>query len=362
MAKSFVGRLRPVHRWLSIAVALFWLLQALSGALLVFHVELDDARLGDGTVHALDAQALGHAIAAIEQDRPGEHVRALYATGGVANRFDLYVTRKDGKTDLVRIDGAGTVLRTSPSDYEYGRMSLYRVVSIFHQELFLGDLGTRIVGLSGLLLFTNLALGLRLAWPHRKRWRAALLPSPAQTLRARLYAWHRAIGLWGALPAFVLVTAGILLAFASPIRDRFGIELSEPARTGITVTAQPDATARAIEVALQRHPGAALSSLRMPRDGRPWYRVRVRVSGEWHRTHGQTTMFVGAADGNVVQQQTLANAPFGVRFFESALPVHTGEAAGWAGRVLSCAVGLWLATMVALGVAQFLAGRRARRS
>jgi uncharacterized iron-regulated membrane protein len=361
--RSILGRLRPIHRWLSIAVALFWVLQAATGALLVFHWELDDARLGTGAPAVFNAAAIGGALARIEAERPGDRVRSIYATGGVPGRFDLYVSRGDGNTDLVRIDGGGAVLRVSPSNYDPASMSWFRVLSIFHQELFLDDLGTRLVGLSGLLLLTNLLLGLRLGWPRRGHLRAVLLPPRQRSTRAALYAWHRALGLWGAAPALLLVSAGILAAFFTPIRDRFGIDLPEPARVvSVAGVLRADEATRAITTALDQYPGATLSSLRMPRDGHPWYRVRVRRADEWHRVYGMTTLFVAAEDGRVLLEQTPATSPFAVRVFDSVVPVHTGEAAGWVGRVLALLVALWLLAMIPLGIAQWLARRPARRA
>src|SRR3546814_11956023 len=41
------NRMLTVHRWLSLGAAAFWLLQAFTGILIVFHWEITDAALSD---------------------------------------------------------------------------------------------------------------------------------------------------------------------------------------------------------------------------------------------------------------------------------------------------------------------------
>src|SRR3546814_1895563 len=72
-----------------------------------------------------------------------------------------------------------------------------------HPDL-LGAWGSWIVSISGLLLCSNLLLGLIAAWPRRGTWRTALLPIRKGPAAARLYSWHRAVGLWAVLPAFAI--------------------------------------------------------------------------------------------------------------------------------------------------------------
>ena len=48
---------------------------------------------------------------------------------------------------------------------------------VFHHELLAGKTGSWIVGISGILLLSNLTLGLITAWPRRGWWRASLKPS-----------------------------------------------------------------------------------------------------------------------------------------------------------------------------------------
>ncbi len=144
--------LRRLHRWIALALGMLWLSQALTGLLMVYRWELDDAPHA-GAASALDVDALGARIEAIEGTTEHRKVTSLWATGGVDGRFDLYVDDAVSRTDVVRVDGTGTVLRTRASGEGF-----IPTAADLHQTLLLGDTGKAIVGTSGLLLLAAVAL------------------------------------------------------------------------------------------------------------------------------------------------------------------------------------------------------------
>ncbi len=346
--------LRRVHRWLAFSLGALWLSQALTGLLMVYRWELDDAVLA-GDARPLDAAALGARIAAFEADPAGRTVTSLWATGGVDGRFDLYVDDAEGNTEIVRVDGGGQVLRQRRSG-----SGLIPAAADLHQTLFAGDRGKTVVGLSGLVLLTSLGMGLALAWPARaKQWRQALWPRGARPGVARRYAWHRAAGLWLAVPAAIVMGAGIMLAFASSLEGWLGAGDTPAELAGVLAAGNaPVMPAVAFATALARFPGSNLSGVAFPSAQQPWYRIRVRQPGEWRRVYGTTVVYVAAADGRVLRTEDALHAPAPTAFLSNLYPVHTGEALGAAGRVLTLLVGAWLLTMIVLGFGLWLARRR----
>lgn len=349
--------LRRVHRYLAFGLALLWISQALTGLLMVFRWELDDASVA-GPVVPLDPQALGRRITAIEAQAPGLTVTQLYASGGVAGRFDLYVDDAADHTTLIRVDGAGNVLRTRAAD-----TGLIAFAATLHQTLLAGDTGKLILGLSGICLLSSILMGIGLAWPVRaNQWRLVLWPRNARPGAARRYAWHRAAGLWLAVPAVTFISAGVLLTFESPLERWLGLDATPPELASApAVSSHELPPGRALEVALARLPFSELSGAALPTAERPWYRIRVKQPGEWRRVYGTTVVFVSAADGRVLRVED-ALAPTAAQAFMSNLyPVHTGEAAGLPGRLSALAVALWLLVMLFLGVGLWSARRRPRR-
>jgi uncharacterized iron-regulated membrane protein len=357
--------LRKIHRYVSLALAALWLVQALTGVLMVFHWELDDAMVA-GEHRPVAAVAVAAAAQRVQREHPGAKVVALYATAGAADRFDIYVENTLGQTDIVRVDGEGNALMTRPLDYDYRRAGLIQAAIVLHQTLFAGDGGKLFLGFSALILLTNITMGLTLAWPRRAEWRRALLPKTSRVRISNMFSWHRAVGLWIALPALVLITSGMLVAFEEPLDDLLGTGAAPAVLAGVTSTRVNSlvtagvAPEIAMRVALDRFPTATLASMRMPSQGSPWYRVRLRQPGEARRVYGQTAVFISADDGHLIAVDDALKVSATQRFVDALVPTHTGEIAGLPGRLLALVVGLWLLTMLVLGVLLWSGRRRSR--
>src|SRR3546814_16935109 len=84
---------------------------------------------------------------------------------------------------MLRIDGTGHALRYRAPDERFGDGGVFVFVYDLHESLLSGARGEWLVGISGLLLLSNLGLGAVLAWPARGQWRTALRTrSPRATL------------------------------------------------------------------------------------------------------------------------------------------------------------------------------------
>lgn len=351
--------IRTAHRWIGLALALLWMTQALSGVLLVFGREMEEWTV-PGPVRALEPEAFGKGLAAIEAARPGQDIRYVMTQGGAPDRFDVLLSAGDG-LDYVRTDGVGAPLQSRPYDYAFPGPGLFLTLLALHQTLFSGSTGLFVVGLSGVLLLASIGLGLKLAWPARGRWRQALAFPAGKTPVSRVHGFHRSLGLWFALPALVITFAGALIALGDPLRKATDSVVTPPAAadlSGLPVTVGPGP---AIVTALQRFPGSSLSIVEMPDEEDRYYKVRLLQPGEPRRIFGTTTVFIDAGDGRVLKTHDALAAPVSITFFDALYPVHTGEIIGLAGRLISLLTGLWLAGMVGFGLALWLARRSVRR-
>lgn len=321
-----------IHKWLGLAAALLWIVQAATGVFIVFHWEIDDA-IVPGAHHATD-------FASIERHLPEYgSVHSIWTTAGFADRYDVSTDKKS-----FRIDGAGNVLRVTTGDD-----IVYKIV-ILHQSLLAGDKGRAIIGVSGLLVFTNLLLGVIAGWPRVGQWRRALEPLRASARIATLYSWHRALGLWLCLPAMCIVAAGVLLAFEIGESDERppAIQSTASARLGM---------AGAIHIALARYPDAEVSGIAFPSAENALWSLTLKQRGEWQRAYGKTLVYVSAIDGHIVRESNALTAPTSRKFFNELFPFHTGEIAGFAGRTIVLLIGCWLLTMMSLGIALWRARR-----
>lgn len=332
-----------IHRWISLAVAAFWLIQAATGVLSVFHWELEDAGVA-GAHSPTDLAAIDRRLGALAPEGSGRRIISVWTTAGAPDRYDVTVAEGE-RERAVRVAGDGTVLR----DKGEGERGTMGTIVAIHQELLAGDAGGWIVGISGLLLCTNLILGLVLAWPKRGFWRRSLTPVGKGPLVGRLYSWHRAIGLWAAVPALFLVGAGVLLKFEDGTAKLIGAEpVAAPPVSAFA--GRPVGFAVAARAAIAAVPGSRLTAVAMPAGDKPVYRVRVLAPGERRRAYGTTTIFVDARTGTALSIARADAAPPTRAFMDGLYAVHTGEFGGLAGRLLVLALGLWLAAMIVMGV------------
>lgn len=334
------------HRWLGLAAALLWLLQAVTGMLIVFHWEIDDLTVA-GAHHATDWTAIERRTDLLAA--AGTPVSSIWTSAGLADRYDLSLP--DGS---VRIDGAGDVLRTRDARDGLANGGLIETIVMVHQSLLAGDAGHWIIGLSGTALLTNLALGLAAAWPRRRQWTRSLKPISSPRKALRFHSWHRAIGLWAAVPAMIAITPGTVLALS----DAFETLAPAPA----AVAAPPPRPVRimladAVTIALRRHPAATVSGIDVASPANPTWAIHLKQPGELIRAYGKTEVEVSAVDGRITTDNDALKAAPVQWLSDHLFALHTGEIAGVPGRIAMLVIGAWLATMIVLGVRLWMAKR-----
>ena len=352
--------LRAAHRYVGLIFAAAWMMQGLTGALLVFHWELDDWSVA-GSASPLDVAALSRALGGYAARYPGHTVSALYASGGEPGRFDVVLDRQDGRNDVLRVDGRGTVLRVRPGNHDWLHIGPYQIATFLHQTLFAGIAGQWFLGASGFVLLLNLTAGLQLAWP-RGNWRQVLWPAAAmRTSAGRLWALHRALGLCLALPAMLAVGLGVCLAFRGPLATLIDDPAPVPqlAATAIPPSARSVTAAEAIDAALQRYPASSLAALILPTPQSPWYEVQMRQPGEWRRDEGLTTVYV-SREGRLLGDYNGERGPLLKHMLDSLYALHTGLAGGVLMRWLAVLIGIWVTIMASLGL-MLWGARRAER-
>src|SRR5262245_58000895 len=89
------SKLRTVHRWRSLSVATFWVLQALTGVFLVFHWEIGDA-LVPGPARTLDLSRFDEALHQLLAEKPGRKISSIWATAGRPGRYDVSIDEPSG--------------------------------------------------------------------------------------------------------------------------------------------------------------------------------------------------------------------------------------------------------------------------
>ncbi len=350
--------IRPVvlkiHRWLSIGAAAFWMMQAITGVLLSFHFEIEDALLS--TEHRqTELDSIEQRMVTLTSAEPNGQVNWIWTTAGLPDRYVINYTDNGGVERMARVNGDGIVQRDrAASDHSF--LSLMREL---HLNLLSGNTGYWLLAGTGVLLITNIFLGLIAAWPRRGSWRRALTPSNNGGTEQRVLSWHRAVGLWAIIPALIVVLSGTLIFFEHKIEDAIGVKevhlaANPPEGPGVGF-------AIAARAAVQAIPNSEFVGTTMPSGEDASYYAWVRAPGELFRAYGASLVIVDANDGSVRGAYPGTDLSSADTLIRSLYPIHTGEFAGLPGRIIVMGVGIWLATMIILGVILWFKRRKRKR-
>ena len=350
---------RQVHRWIGLTVAAFWLVQAITGTLSVFRWEIDDWTVAGEHV-PVDLKAVGLRVDGLAEG-PGTSVSSVWTSGTSADRFDIHYDR-DNAYRVMRVDGQGKVLRDRSGEQLAAQGAIWDTITTIHTSLMLDDAGEWLIGISGLILLSNIVLGLKLAWPKRGTWRKTLLSKPAGGAPAKLYGWHRKVGLWFAFPALLTVSAGTSMVFGGGLERRLGAELAEPVASSEQAGKERIGFARAVAVALKTFPNSTFSGISLPSEEQHLYRVRLRNAGEVPRKWGTTVVWVGTRDARVLATYDASAPKPGRAVTDTLYAVHTGQVGGLVGRVIVLTIGCCLLALIGLGLPLWWKRRRVKKA
>ncbi|HEY0626028.1 MAG TPA: PepSY-associated TM helix domain-containing protein [Allosphingosinicella sp.] len=340
-----------VHLWLGFIVGLLWALQGLTGAMLVFHRDID--RWVRPPVEAGPMVPVGR-IVAVAEARTGRPVQMVAIADGHGDLLNVHYADDAGPKLLQSEASTGRVV--GAGDYDPATPfagSGWRWLYLLHESLLLHDRGETLIGLSGILLLTALGTGLWIGWPKWRQWRFALDWRRWRSVRARLFGWHRLSGLVVGTILFITVPGGVWMIFAAELRSAVAGVVphqlpykAQPVPKLVSVVA-PDAV---LQTARATFPNADFVRLTMPTPKAPVYTVRLRQPDETRVWSGVTSVTLDAQTGRTLDVYDPTRAPLSNRLADAAFSVHSGELAGLPGRILLMLAGLALPALYVTGI------------
>jgi len=309
------------HRRIALAFAPLLLLQALTGAALLFKAPL--ARMIDPAGMMHQASAANAPVSAMltqaERQIPGFRVTRLYLPATPQDTAFAQLADTSGETRYASIDPATAhVLAAGP----VWRFPLEAALQL-HYRLMTGWTGMAVVLANGLALSLIAGTGLGFWWPGRKHVAKSLTIRKSAPARIRLRQWHRSSGVVASLLVLFSATTGVLLItpdLADALGHVSGTPTSLPPRS-------PQQIDRAVALGAAQVPGAPLRDIRFPladridinlfalqRNPRAVHVIKVRLS------EPQVTSTLLASDNPVLWMKVLS--------------IHTGDSFGLIGRLL----------------------------
>ncbi len=362
-----------VHRWLGVGLGVWFALVGLTGSILVFEDPIDvwlNPRLLKSGARGpqLSAQAIVERAEAAYPVGLVERIRFPAADGEV---FRLTLRAKPRRVGAERVEamfdpvsGAHLGVR-SLETLSLAPPDLLRTLYEFHRNVLLGNAGSNIVGIAGLLLLTSAATGFVLAAPRtRAALRRIVRINPRASATRIAYDFHRSIGIVFAITLLLATVTGATLVYVAYVRDAVSV-FSKVAPFPTVPWQMQNAHEllqldRLVANVKSRFPQHTLLEIHgSPRQtaGHLYY---LKQPGDVHRL-GDTLAWVNPLTGDIMIERSPRTRTAGEGFMHWLFPLHSGTAFGTAGMVAMAATGVVPLLLVGTGLWVWLRKRRGER-
>ncbi|MCP3731484.1 PepSY domain-containing protein [Sphingomonas sp. MG17] len=318
------------HRIAGLGIAAFLLVQAVTGALLVFAGPAARAINPAGMTSRGQGQSIsaGAAVERAGRAMPGYHVTRVFAPDGPGAVWMTQLSDEAGRAGYVSIDPAGgAVLRA-------GGLLRFPVETALqiHYQLVAGKAGMVIIALNGLALLFMAVSGVAYWWPKRNPAKALAIRctlAPRLVLRQA----HRTLGVVAAAFLMILATTGLMLVIPE-------IAASAAPAPPATVT-NAAAVDRGLALAQARFPASRLRDARIAGE-----RLIVNFHAPERNARAVHRAVVSLAHARLI---SATPADRNTALWMTVLPIHAGDVLGTVGRILLLLVALALGTLAVSG-------------
>ena len=349
-----------IHLWIALGFAVLLVPISLSGALLVWHDNLD-ALINPGRYAVTQGQALPpSALLTKAAEAAGRDFRPVVLrfpeSAGLPATVNAREDRKEGGRPTIMtvyLDPAsGRVLDVSEFRY-----TLIGFLHRFHENLTIPEYNGRdIVGWVGVAMLILSLSGIYLWWPRGGNFLRGFRWRRGPTLSLNL---HHLFGFWIAIPLAVVSFTGIYLGFPQQGRQWLSsvAPMTAQQRGGFNapLLRQTNLNAdSALAAALKAEPGARAAAIFLPTQQAQAWRVQLRSKD----AAGVTTVTVDDRSGGASKIDPLS----GDRAAQWIRWIHEGSNAGPVWQVLVFLCGVLPTVFMVTGVLIWLRSRAVKRA
>jgi uncharacterized iron-regulated membrane protein len=350
-----MGFLKTAHRWAAFVGAVFFIVLGLTGSVLVFRGELEDAlhperRLASAPAEGLRFQRVLDAARARVPDAvawrinpPADPSKAVQVLAEGPDEQLLFLHPSTGA-----VLSAGAV-HSYPVDW----------LLELHIEMLAGSAGKLVVFCAGLALLFMAVSGLILWWP-RKLKAAFRYRLSARGLLFH-FELHRLAGILASVLLAALAITGLLLVYPDvsmkAVSRLSGAQASKsaPSPTTLPATLDLDRVVAAANLAL---PQGRVTRVVVPASGAPIV-VRKKTDDEKH-PNGLHIVLVEPGTARVLSATSAEKAPSWIRMWEWIYPMHIGTLFGTLNKALVFVSGLAPLLLGVTGLLMWWLRRRRR--
>ncbi len=362
-----------VHRWLGIGLGIWFALVGASGAILVFEDPID-AWLNPRLLKTVSRGPVLSAQTIVERAEAQfplglvEKIRFPIAEGEV---YRLTLRMKPRRVGAARAEAmfdpvSGAYLGTrSLETLGVAPPDLLRTLYEFHRNVLLGNAGSNVVGIAGILLLTSAVTGFVLAAPRTRNALKRIVWINPRTSATRIaFDVHRSTGIVFAITLLLATLTGATLVYVNYVRDLVSVFSKVAPFPTIPWEPQdahePLQLDRLIANVRARFPEHTLLEIHgSPRQtaGHLYY---LKRPGDVHRL-GDTLAWINPLSGEIMIERSPRTRTAGEGFMHWLFPLHSGTAFGTVGQVVMSATGAVPLLMVLTGLWVWLRKRRGER-
>jgi sulfite reductase (NADPH) flavoprotein alpha-component len=365
--------LRPaavwLHRWLGLTLGLLIVLAGLSGSLLVFNHELDEAlnpELFHNRVPCAAPLDIGGAVASLQTHWPKAKVTSVYLPSHAGASYSLYFKAPGGGASEAMLDSCSGALLGSRERELFALDALHLMPALqrWHANLLQGKPGRAALGWLALAWLAMLLAGLLLAWPVPSQgWKRALHVKWNQNAYRSHFDLHRSAGLLAVVLMVAVAVTGFYNGLPELARALVG-QVAEVSAEHRVIGRPPLANGEdgiswndARSIAEQHlNDGATLLAInRLPERG--IYQIRLRRADDWQRT-GTLRLLIDMRSGRIIEIVNPLSGPRGDRFLAALYPLHSGQLGSFIGRWVMVTAGLLPALFFITGLSTWVIRRR----
>jgi uncharacterized iron-regulated membrane protein len=367
---SFRPAMAWLHRWAGLTLGLLFVLMGLTGTLLVFEHEIDEA-LNPQLFHSAPASACSApltpdtAAAAVQAQWPKARVGGVFLPRHEGGSWRVTFKAPGVETGEALLDACSGALLGSRdrAAVGFGAQYLMPMMQTWHLNMFQGKSGRLAQGYIGAAIAVLLAAGLYLAWPAKRQWLRALRIKLNQSTYRSHYDLHRSLGLLALLPLLLLALTG----FYNGLPEVVSAMVGSVAETGAERRAIARPALQKGEIAIGWDQAQAIAAPYL-RDGATMagisrqpdkgiFIARLRRADDWQRT-GTLRIYIDMRSGKILEAINPLSGKPGDRFLAALFPLHSGQLGGAAVKWLVAFAGMLPALFFITGITTWVLRRK----
>jgi len=240
------------------------------------------------------------------------------------------------------------------------RESFFHFIEEIHRGLVAGRVGKTVMGINSIIFLFILGTGLILWWPTARRMFSQRLTIKWGSSWKRLnHDFHIVLGFYTSLFLFIMAITGVGMSFEWVTKTLNTLTHSPqqrpepPTSTASETGAKTMAADAVLAFARQQAPDAESYAVQLPKE--PTGSIRVAMLRPGAVTENATDeVYLDQYSGKILRQQTYAQRPAGQKIRGLFKPVHTGAIFGLPSKILAFVIVLLGATFPITGTILWL--------